>query len=436
MAHIRSFSAIHYNKARFPDLSGVIAPPFDVLDAAHKAALQGRHPNNIVNVDLPHLPPKAAGPADVYDKSATTLRAWLDAGILVREQRTAFYPYMQTYDHGGRTVHRRGFFACVRLSPFGEGEVVPHEKTYKGAIEDRFALTRATQCQLSPIFGLFNDKGNEVTRLLYSQLSRPDFTGTLDGVRHDLWKLSDPDLENQVGDMMTKHPVYIADGHHRYTTALAYRDELVRRNNGEALPANHPANYCMFTLVSMNDDGLLIWPTHRLIGGMDGFDVDAFAAAVSPNVTVTPAAVGPEQMHEFVDQHLVKAGQHSFGLYDGRTKKLYQLRLINHDILKPLEPDRSEAWRSLDVAILQRYLIEEVLQPRFGGGRELTKAYVSYADQVVANTDGERNQVALIVQPTPIHALEQLGGHNEVMPQKSTYFYPKLATGMLINPLG
>ena len=435
MAHIRSFSAIHYNKTRVPDLSAVIAPPFDVLDQAQKTALQARHPNNIVNVDLPHIPPKAAGPAEVYERSDVTLRSWLNAGILVRERRTAFYPYMQTYDHAGRKVHRRGFFALVRLSPFGEGEVVPHEKTYKGAIEDRFALMRATQAQLSPIFGLFNDRGNEVTKLLYAELSRPDFSGMLDGVKHDVWKVSDPDLENQVADLMTTHPVYIADGHHRYTTALAYQQEMIRQNGGDPLPPNHPANYCMFVLVSMNDDGLLVWPTHRLIGGLEGFDVAAFAKAVAPNFTITDAAVGPDRLPEYVDQVLPREGAHTFGLYDGRAKKLYQLKLINHDVLKPLEPKQSDAWRSLDVAILQRYLIEEVLQPKFAGGRELTKAYVSYADRILANTDGTRNQIALIVQPTPIHALEQLGGHNEVMPQKSTYFYPKLATGLLINPL-
>jgi uncharacterized protein (DUF1015 family) len=436
MAHIRSFSAIHYNKARFADLSPLIAPPFDVLDQPQKERLQANHPNNIVNVDLPHIPPKAAGPADVYERSATTLRAWLDAGILVREKRTAFYPYMQSYDHMGRTVHRRGFFALVKLSPFGEGQVVPHEKTYKGAIEDRFALMRATNCQLSPIFGLFNDKGNEITRLLYANLSRPDFSGSLDGVKHDLWKLSDPELENRVSDMMVTHPVYIADGHHRYTTALAYQQEMIKSNGDRPLPPGHPANYCMFTLISMNDDGLLIWPTHRLIGGLESFSIEAFTSAVAPHFTVTPAPVEPDRMLEYVDQVLPRQGVHTFGLYDGQTKKLYQVKLNTPDLLKSLEPGQSESWRRLDVAILQRYLIDEILQPKFAGGREISKAYVSYADQVVPNTDGVKNQIALILQPTPIHALEELGRHNEVMPQKSTYFYPKLATGMLINPLG
>jgi uncharacterized protein (DUF1015 family) len=435
MAHIRSFSAIHFNKARFGDLSALIAPPFDVLDQAQKERLQAKHPNNIVNVDLPHIPPKAAGPSDVYEKSATTLRAWLDAGILVREKRTAYYPYMQSYDHMGRTVHRRGFFALVKLSPFGEGQVVPHEKTYKGAIEDRFALMRSTNCQLSPIFGLFNDKGNEITRLLYANLSRPDFSGSLDGVKHDLWKLSDPELENSVSDMMATHPVYIADGHHRYTTALAYQQEMIKANGDRPLPANHPANYCMFVLISMNDDGLLIWPTHRLVGGLESFSIEAFTSAVAPHFSVTPAPVGPERMLEYVDQVLPRAGLHTFGLYDGQTKKLYQVKLNSPDLLKALEPGQSDSWRRLDVAILQRYLLDEVLQPKFAGGREISKAYVSYADQVVPSTDGVKNQIALILQPTPIHALEELGRHNEVMPQKSTYFYPKLATGMLINPL-
>jgi uncharacterized protein (DUF1015 family) len=343
---------------------------------------------------------------------------------------------MQSYDHAGRTVHRRGFFALVKLSPFGEGQVVPHEKTYKGAIEDRFALMRATACQLSPIFGLFNDRGNEITRLLYANLSRPDFSGTLDGVKHDLWKLSDPELENSVSDLMTTHPVYIADGHHRYTTALAYQQEMIKQNGGRPLPPNHPANFCMFVLISMNDDGLLIWPPHRRIGNLESFDIQAFTAAVAPHFTVTPATVGPERMQEFVDQVLPKQGLHTFGLYDGQSKKVYQLKLNNPDLLKSLEPGQSDAWRKLDVAILQRYLLDEILQPRFAGGKELTKAYVSYADQVVPNTDGVKNQIALILQPTPIHALEELGRHNEVMPQKSTYFYPKLATGMLINPLG
>jgi uncharacterized protein (DUF1015 family) len=435
MRHIRSFQAIHFDKKKFADLSSVIAPPFDVIDAAGREALSAKHPNNIVNVDLPHIPPKAAGPADVYEKSAVTLQAWLDAKVLVRESRTAFYPYSQTFEQHGRKAHRRGFFALVKLSAFGEGHVVPHEKTYKGAIEDRFALMKATQCQMSPIFGLFNDRNNEVTNLLYANLGRPDFSGTLDGVKHDLWKVSDPELEVRVEDMLGTKPIYIADGHHRYTTALAYQQEMIKANGGKPLPPNHPANYCMFVLVSMNDPGLVIHPTHRLIGGLDWFDIEAFRSAVEPGIEVTEIKWAPERLAEFADEELPKRGAHVIGLYDGRAKRMYQLRVINVDVLKNLEPKQSEAWRQLDVAILQRYLLDEILAPSFAGGKEITKTYVSDSKQVLPKMDGTTNQIAFILQPTPLPALEELGKHNEVMPQKSTYFFPKLATGMLINPL-
>jgi uncharacterized protein (DUF1015 family) len=442
MAQIRSFGGIHFNKGKFlnaasavGDISGVISPPFDVLDAAAKTELQKKHPNNIVNVDLPHIPPKAAGPREVYERSAVTLKAWLDAHLLVRETRTAFYPYMQTYQHSGRTFHRRGFLGLVRLSPFGEGQVVPHERTYKGAIEDRFALMKETGCQLSPIFGLFNDRHNEVTNVLYANLGKPELSGTLEGVKHDLWKISDPDLENRVSDLFGGKPVYIADGHHRYTTALEYQKWMIEQNGGKPLPPNHPANFCMFTLISMNDDGLLIFPTHRIIGGLDSFDVDAFTRAVGNNFRVTELNVTPDHLAEYAEKTLPKQGANVMVLYDGRTKKPFQLSLVNLDVLKNLEPKHSDAWRKLDVAILQRYLLDEIVQPKFAGGRELAKAYVSDARMVAPNTDGVKHQIAFVLQPTPLAALEELGKYNEVMPQKSTYFYPKLATGMLINPL-
>src|SRR5438874_2689785 len=286
MVNIRPFSAIHYTRHSELELSRLIAPPYDVLDERGKAALQARHPNNIVTIDLPHLPPKTVGPDEVYEKANITLESWLDSGILIQDPRPALYPYSQSYEHNGKIFHRRGFFALVRLSPFGQGQVVPHEKTYANPIEDRLKLMRATGMQLSPIFGLYSDSRNEVTRLLYHNLSRPEISGTLDGVRHDLWSVIDAELENRVVDLMGTKPVYIADGHHRYTTALQFQKEAEAQNGGKPLPANHPANWCMFVLVGMQDDGLIILPTHRLIGGLTGFHIDTFRAAVGNNFDV------------------------------------------------------------------------------------------------------------------------------------------------------
>ena len=432
MAQIRPFNGIRYARGKDVDLSNLIAPPYDVLDDAQKAALQGKHPNNIVTVDLPFMPPKSVGPDEVYQQADTTIQSWLSAGILKKDARAALYPYMQTYDLGGRTHHRRGFIALVRLTPFGV-DVMPHEKTHKGPIEDRLKLMHATGLQLSPIFGLYSDDRNEVTGLLFKNLIRPEQTATMDGVKNDLWSVTDSAIETEVIDLMKHRPVYIADGHHRYTTALQYQKDMEAKNGGP-LPPNHPANFCMFVLIAMQDDGLLILPTHRLISGLTNFDPAAFKAAIGDNFEMTETPLGANRSAELATI-LNGYEAHTFGLYDGKTKKLFTLKLKNLDVLKTLEPKQSEAWRHLDVAILQRYMLDEVLQPKFAGGKDLAKGYTADPHAVLPEVDSGKHQIALLLRSTPLHALEELAKHGEVMPQKSTYFYPKLATGMVMNSL-
>ncbi len=433
VAQIRPFPGVHYAKDREADFSNLIAPPYDVLDEADRKTLQERHPHNVVNIDLPHIPPKTAGPDEVYERANLTMQAWLKAHVLKRDARPALYPYAQTFEHGGRTFHRRGFIALVRLSPFGAGQVVPHEKTYKGPIEDRLKLMRATGMQLSPIFGLFSDPRNEVTNLLYRNLGKPEITGTLNHVKNDLWSVIDADAENQVIDLMGTKPVYIADGHHRYTTALQFQKEAEQQAGGP-LPTSHPANYCMFVLVGMQDDGLLILPTHRLIGGLESFDIETFKQWVAPHFEISEMAVWADRLPDAVHA-LAADAPNTFGLFDGKTRELYSLRLRTPDLLAAYEPGQSAACRGLDVAILQRYLLDEILQPKFAGGKELTKGYTADPYAIAPQVDGSRYQVALLLKPTPLHALEELGKHGEVMPQKSTYFFPKLATGMVMYPL-
>jgi uncharacterized protein (DUF1015 family) len=432
LAHLRPFAAIRYARNPQLNLSNLIAPPYDVLDDAQKAALQAKDPHNIVSVDLPFMPPKSVGPDEVYIKADATIQSWIQQGILKKDARPAFYPYTQSYEHAGRTFHRRGFICLVRLTPFGV-DVMPHEKTYKGPIEDRLKLMHATGLQLSPIFGLFSDPKNEITNLLYKHAMKPEQTATMDGVKNDLWSVIDAEVETQVIDLMKARPVYIADGHHRYTTALQYQKDMEAKNGGP-LPPNHPANYCMFVLVAMQDDGLLILPTHRLIGGLKNFNVADFNTALGANFEVTETPLRPDHVDELATI-LDKFEPHTFGLYDGASKKLFTLKLKNLDLLKAYEAGQSDAWRKLDVAILQRYLLDEVLQPKFAGGAELTKGYTADPHAIAPQVDGGKYQIALMLKSTPLHALEELGKTGEVMPQKSTYFFPKLATGMVMNPL-
>jgi uncharacterized protein (DUF1015 family) len=434
MADIRPFAGIHYAQKPELNLSNLIAPPYDVLDEAGKAALQARHPNNIVNIDLPHMPPKTVGPDEVYERAKLTYQSWRSEGVLMQDSRPALYPYEQTYTHAGKTYHRRGFIALVRLTPFGQ-DVIPHEKTYKGPIEDRLKLMRSTGLQLSPIFGLYPDAKNEVTDLLFSKAAKPEFSATMDDVQNDMWSVIDADIENRVIDLMKSKNIYIADGHHRYTTALQYQFEQIQANGGKPLPENHPANYCMFVLIGMQDPGLLILPTHRLIGNLDRWDFQKFSAMVDSHFNITETPLRPDHVDELAET-LPGYPPHTMGLFDGRSKKLYTLQPRDPDLLAPYEPNQSKEWRALDVAILQRYLLDEVLQPHFASpGKELTRGYTPDPHAVAPQVDGEKYQIALLLQPTPLKALEDLGRHGEVMPQKSTYFFPKLATGMVINPL-
>jgi uncharacterized protein (DUF1015 family) len=254
-------------------------------------------------------------------------------------------------------------------------------------------------------------------------------------VKHDLWSVHEADVENYVMDAMGHKPIYIADGHHRYTTALTYQKEMEELNGGP-LPPNHPANWCLFALVGMQDDGLIVQPTHRLIGNLAWFDADALQAALGPVADVVDTKQAPEMTATWANETLPKLPPHTFGLYDGKRKRLYEVRVKKADVLKDLEPNQSEFWRTLDVAILQRYLLDEVIRPNFcDDGKEVTKGYAADANEVVPQVDGETYQIGILLQATPILALENLGKHNEVMPQKSTYFYPKLATGLVINSL-
>ena len=434
MAQIRPFAGIRYSKKIGPDISNLIAPPYDVLDAAGKQRLQAAHPQNIVTVDLPHLPAKTVGPDTAYTKANDTLQSWLSAGILQRDHKPAIYPYSQTYTHGGRTFHRRGMIVLVKLSPFGEGHVVPHEKTYPDAITDRLKLTTATRTQLSPVFGLFSDPKSQVTGALYKNLSKPETTATFDGVQNDLWTVIDSETENAVIDLMGARPIYIADGHHRYTMALQYQKNAIAAHGGPIPPA-HPANFCMFNLVGMQDDGLLILPTHRLISGLVNFNIAALKAALAPVATVTDLEVPEPELPTYIDHILPKQPPNTFGLFDGKTRRTHQITFTQPDVLKSIEPTHSQAWRELDVAIVQSYLLDQVLKPKFANGVEPGRGYTAYANEVAPMTDGNKYQIALLLKSTPLHALEELGKTNEVMPPKSTFFYPKLATGMVLNPL-
>ncbi len=413
MPEIRPFAAIRFDCGETGgDVSALIAPPYDVLDQADKDALLSKSAHNIVAVDLPHIPPKSAGPAEVYERAARTLDAWLQEGTLVCEPNAALYLYHQRFACDSRSYTRRMFIARVRLAPFSDGSVLPHEHTFGGPKEDRLALMKATKCQLSPIFGLYTDPEDRIGSAFAPTASNaPDATGELEGVENQLWVVSDGEVIGAVLKETAEKKVYIADGHHRYGTALMYRDWFASQQSGP-LPEDHPANYVMFVLASMDDPGCLILPYNRAIANIDLATVlDAWSAGTAP----------------------ASSAEADIVLYEGSTGRETTLRFTDRARLTTLEPDRCKPWYSLDYAYLHRYLIDELLTKKLGGKAPMIR-YVKSADDA-KQTARDEFGVALLVNATPMAHLRAVSEAGGLMPQKSTYFHPKLATGLTINPL-
>jgi len=413
------------------DLTGCVAPPYDVLSAAQKAELLAGGERNIVAVDLPHVPPKGPGPDSVYAAAAEQLAAWQADGTLAQDAPPCVYVYDQTYTWAGRTYTRRALLTGVRATPLGaDQDVIPHEHTFAGPKADRLKLTQQTRVQLSPIFGFFNDADGRVAKLLAAQTARPaDAYGMLDDVRQDIWAVSDSSTVAELTEALAKEPAFIADGHHRYTTAMNYRDELLAA--GE-IDADHEANFVLFALVARDDPGLLVLPTHRVVSGLaETFSLDALmAAAEAFEFKKTDAASAD---FRDADAFLKDFGPTAMGLIAGDGSDLWIATLTDPAAMAAAAGEHSEPWRKLDVAILQTLIMDRALAKW-----KTDDTFVDYTpdgDAARRAVTSGKAQLSLLLQSTPVAAVQEVALAGDVMPHKSTYFYPKLATGMVLKPL-
>lgn len=455
MAVIAPLQAIRYPEQ---NQSTLVAPPYDVLSGEDKSRLLARNGHNIVAIDLPHIPPKSAGPDAAYEAAGHTLRMWLEAGILKQDEMAAIYAYQQTYSAGGSgsggatTFKRRGFFCRVRLEDFGfGGSIHPHEQTFSGPKEDRLKLMRATQANLSPVFGLYDDPANDVTDLLFEAVTnqKPLAVAELpsqDGksvVLSELWAVTDLAVIRDVQQLMADKDLYIADGHHRYTTCLTYRKE-VSTERGVPLAPHDPANYTLFVCIAMQDPGLIIMPTHRVIAAaaLDNFYIEKFREVAEEFCEVIDTQFRGDSLTS-LERELAAGGfgPHAMGVYDPIGDAAVVLRPRSKDPLAAFSSDpalaeKSEAWRQLDVAILQHLVFDRIIAPHFvPKGAGMSWAFPHEAHEVATLCRSGQYRVGFLLQPTPLSAVRDLCNGNELMPQKSTFFYPKLATGMVINPL-
>lgn len=441
MPKVDPFHAVQYQEGQ-GDLSSVVAPPYDVLDLDDKASLIARDTHNVVSIDLPHVPPKELGPPEEYLHAALLLKEWLADGTLCRSKDPAMFAYRQTFEFLGQQHQRCGMFAAVEtaeLGPRAGGGILPHEETFSGPKEDRLALMRATKHQLSPIFGLHADQsgqGSKVARDVMASREPDAIARTADDVLHEIWTVNDNETIAAYQKALEGEDIFIADGHHRYNTAVNYLNELCAQ--GEVGP-DHPARQCMMVIVGMSDPGMVIGPTHRVLGGMKGYSWDAFAQAASEHMNLEELGDDPRA----IEAALEGRGT-AIGLLDFASGRTFIATPKSEDPLAGAFGSKSKEWRTLDVTFVQEVLVERVCKPALNDGNPVKWAFPHSIDEVLEIGSGAETgagggrgfaQIAAILRPTPLDAVRDICLKGELMPQKSTFFYPKLATGLCLKPL-
>ncbi len=439
MPKISAFRGLRYNLAQVGSLSKVIAPPYDVVDSALQKQLYDNSQYNFIRLELTKKEAGETDPNAVYERAATLFRQWVRDGVMQYEPDAAIYVYHQVFDYAGRTYTRRGFMSRVRLVRFGEGNIYPHEQTHAKAKDDRLRLTRACRANMSQIFGLYPDSTNAAQNLLEAHVAGKAALEAVDhlDVTHRLWPVTDHTLIAQVAALIEDAPMFVADGHHRYETACNYRDELADEAGG-TLPSDHPANFVLSMVMSMDDPGLIVLPTHRLLHGVEELDGAELSARLSVCFDCEAMGTGPEAAHAVWKQIEELDDQGAFGFY---TPKDQQWTLVTANsstpaMMREVAPQQSDDWRGLGVAMLHGLIIDKLL--KMEGHAKPT--YVHLVQEVVDGLQGklEENytyQLAALVMPATVDDIRRVSLHNERMPAKSTYFFPKLLSGLVINPL-
>jgi uncharacterized protein (DUF1015 family) len=433
MADIRAFRAFRYDLGRVGNLSDVVAPPYDVIDPALQQALYAQSPYNVVRLELNKEEPTDTETENRYTRAARFLRDWQRDDILVQDSARSLYVYYQDFEVEGRRYTRRGFLARVRLEPFGAGRIYAHEETLAGPKADRLRLLHATAMNLSPIFGLYPDPDSEVMKQLDALVSRMLPLQATDhlGVVSRLWPVTDQHVISSVIGLLGPKPIFIADGHHRYETSLRYLEE--RRAAGEVCDDEAPPHFTLMMLVGMSDPGLLILPTHRLISGIPDLSADRLAEILAPHFTVERIGAGEQAAHETWETIEADGSQDLLGFGTVADGVWQMARFRSPQLMAERAANHSPAWRSLAVSILHVAVLDHLL-PQATGGKPECK-YVHLLREVTDAVAARQCQLAALVPPAAMQHVEQIAGNLEKMPPKSTYFYPKLLTGLVFNPL-
>jgi len=416
MAEVRPLDALHYNLGAVGSLEAVVAPPYDVIDAAIRRERLARSPFNVVEIDLPEAP----GGGDRYEHAAETLESWTLEGVLTADREPAIWALTQQYTAPDcTTCTRHGLLVRVRITEYGPGKIRPHERTQPGPKEDRLRLTEATRHNLSPIFSLYpGDAWSHVEPALDAD---PWGEATdADGTVNRVWRIADPGVHEAVATALADAELLIADGHHRYETARTYAD---------AIGGDGPHRYTLMCLVSLEDPGLTVFPTHRLLTGLDGSKREALGNGLRELFDVEEVPI--ERLDPTGDD-----GIGVFGYLDPDSPGGLRLRLRDTAALDRALDGRPDSFRTLDAVILEALVLDGILgmtEADIAAKRGI--AYAKSADDAREAIDSGKASGAFLLRPTPVQQVRDVAASGETMPPKSTYFFPKVPTGIVFNPL-
>jgi uncharacterized protein (DUF1015 family) len=422
MAEVKPLRTLRYEPSVAGPLEDVIAPPYDVIDDELRARLVARSPYNVVEIDLPRAPD---GNGDPYEHAATTMAAWRERGVVVREGESAVWVLRQDYAApDGRELTRTGFLARVRVEDYGPGRIRPHERTHPGPREDRLRLTRATRTNLSPIFSLFPDAAGDAAAVLDRAATAQPFAAATDheGTRNTLWRLSEQDALDGLHDALAGAELLIADGHHRYETARVYAREV----GGEGEHC-----YVLMLLCSLSDPGLTVFPTHRLLTGLR--DDPEGQAAIRETLT---RDFEIEELRDARQLEGAANGRVAFGYMDSFHRTPYRVTLKDQAIADRALAGMPEPYRRLDTAVLEALLLRGALGMTEDDISHLRGLdYSKSLDDAIDAVRSGRADAGFFMRATPVEQVREVAGAGESMPPKSTYFFPKVPTGLVFNPL-
>lgn len=429
MAEVRPFRGVRYNQGLVKDLADVICPPYDIITPQLQQDLYQRSEYNFVRLEFGRESPQDTAGDSRYTRSAAIMKQWLEQGVLAQDEKPSIYLHDHYFRYGGREYKRRGIVAAVRLEEWDRMVVRPHEGTLTEHKSDRLSLLWALQANTSPILALFDDPGEQLSSLLAEEGQKQPIISLAGEERHNLWAITEPEAIKKLSGYFARQPLYIADGHHRYESALTYQRE---RRACSSPSGGEGFDSVMMALVAFSDPGLLILPPHRLLKGLSRAKLSQLADVLKSFFDIEELPVNTPGVWQKVDSLLGGEGGVRLVVFGATEGNLLILRLRDPAAASELMPYfHSELYKKLNVSVLDHIILEELLG--VGDGEEANIGYTYSKEDAVRRVQEQEYQLAFILSPVKPAVIKAIADAGDRMPRKSTYFYPKAPAGLVLH---